>query len=441
LLRLSPVDTLAAVPSWVRYLPITFFVSYLTFTVLLFAFGPWPYPVTDGTKLYAFLIAAHLALVMGYRSAIKSKAHGYSGRWSIRGLLTVSLIVGLPVLLASVRFRVSISASDLLGGSASLADAYRLSNTLRTETTPIIEYVRFFVGPWLALIFPLTIYYWSLLSRPLRFASVVYILGNIGMFVLTGTNKLIADTVILFPWLVLAGTVSGHIRIRRLGKFILGVSSILLFVVFTLFFTETQSSRTGTIAVDSAYFPGAGVWADNDNFMVSQLSGSAKRGVLSGVSYLSQGYYALYLALDKPFVPTFGVGNSTFLARQAVRLTGDANFLLDPYPVRLEDDGWDAYGLWSTIYPWIASDVSFPLTIFVVFLVGRMLALCWLDTLQGSNPFAVAMFIQFAIMLYYFNANNQCLQSGEGFSGFVILLFLWLTTRRKPAVGLRRLAI
>jgi hypothetical protein len=107
--------------------------------------------------------------------------------------------------------------------------------------------------------------------------------------------------------------------------------------------------------------------------------------------------------------------------------------------MRIEDEGWDAFGEWSTIYPWIASDVSFPGTIVVVFLIGRLFALCWLDTLEGENPFAVGMFAQFIIMLSYFNANNQCLSGGEGLSGFVVLLILWLSTRRKlPAHGARR---
>ena len=64
-----------------------------------------------------------------------------------------------------------------------------------------------------------------------------------------------------------------------------------------------------------------------------------------------------------------------------------------------------------------------------------------LDTLQGANPFAVAMFAQFVIMLFYFNANNQCLQAGEGFAAFSILLILWLKTRRRLDNGARRRTI
>ncbi len=137
-------------------------------------------------------------------------------------------------------------------------------------------------------------------------------------------------------------------------------------------------------------------------------------------------------------MPTFGVGNSFFLVRQAARIPGLEDLDQQPYPMRIEENGWDAYAFWSTIYPWIASDVSFPGTLVVVFLIGRLFALCWLDTLNGANPFAIAMFAQFLTMLYYFSANNQCLQAGEGFSAFSSLLILWLTTRRRVANGTRR---
>jgi len=100
------------------------------------------------------------------------------------------------------------------------------------------------------------------------------------------------------------------------------------------------------------------------------------------------------------------------------------------YPVRIEKYGWDAQALWSSIYPWIASDVSFPGTLLIVFLIGRGFALCWLDTLRGENPFAVVLLSQFLIMLFYFPANNQLLQSGEGFIAFWVTLLLWWRTRR-----------
>jgi hypothetical protein len=125
----------------------------------------------------------------------------------------------------------------------------------------------------------------------------------------------------------------------------------------------------------------------------------------------------------------FGVGNSLFLTQQAVRITGNQEIAARSYPSRIQADGWDALGRWSSIYPWIASDVSFPGTIVVVFLIGRYLAIAWFDALSSRSPFAFAMVAQFAIMLFYFPANNQTSQFGEGFTAFWGILIAWLLTR------------
>ncbi len=125
----------------------------------------------------------------------------------------------------------------------------------------------------------------------------------------------------------------------------------------------------------------------------------------------------------------FGVGNSLFLTQQAVRITGNRNIALMSYPSRIQQDGWDALGRWSSIYPWIASDVSFPGTIVVVFLIGRFFSMAWFDALSSRNPFAFGMVAQFAIMLFYFPANNQTSQFGEEFTAFWGILIAWLLTR------------
>ncbi|MBZ5524459.1 MAG: hypothetical protein LAP21_19650, partial [Acidobacteriia bacterium] len=140
------------------------------------------------------------------------------------------------------------------------------------------------------------------------------------------------------------------------------------------------------------------------------------------------GYYALYLSLKEPFVPMYGAGNSMFLTREAERFLDLPGFSQRSYPARIEKYGWSVNQLWCSIYPWIASDISFPGVIVFVFLVGHFFALAWLDTLM-ANPFALLAFTNFLIMLIYFSGNNQMMQSGEGGVAFWVLLFAWLLTR------------
>ena len=146
--------------------------------------------------------------------------------------------------------------------------------------------------------------------------------------------------------------------------------------------------------------------------------------------YLTHGYYAVHLSLHQPFLPCHGVGHSLFLPRQMVRLTGNLRYGYCAYPARLRYDGWYVRSVWTTIYPWIASDVSFPGTVLVVGLLGWLSARVWLDVLGGRNPIAVAMLGQLLILLYYVPAHNKVMQTGEGAFAFGALVIAWVLTRR-----------
>jgi hypothetical protein len=209
---------------------------------------------------------------------------------------------------------------------------------------------------------------------------------------------------------------------------------VALLVGFLAFFTLGQSSRAGGRGVPR-FFKSADIYADDD-CLISRPLPPELQGMVRGLSvYLNQGYYALSLALEKPFKPTWGVGNSFATIRQAERIVGAGTVSERTYPFQIEQDGWNAYENWSSIYPWIASDASFPGTVAVVFVIGYLLARCWVDTLGGANPFAVVMFSEFVIMVYYFPANNQVLQTPESFVAFFASLVLWVLTRNRWSLG------
>jgi hypothetical protein len=418
----------------IRYAPIIFFLVYLSFTVFVFYFGPWHWPVNNGTKLYVFLALAHLALFLGYRSVVNRAPRHYPGKWSFDRLVIIALVAQLLLLVPTSSFRSGSYLPDIWSGISDAARAYETSNRFRAEGGGIAEYLRIAFGPFLFMLLPLTVFYWQRLGWIVRALSAFAILGFLAIYVAIGTNKAIADFVLLVPCLVLAGSMSGALRLSRTYKIALIGFSAGAFLLFIMFFGLTSVSRNrGESQVSS--FGRIGISADSNNFMVRYLPESQKAAAISLTSYLSQGYYALYLSLDEPYIPMFGVGNSFFLSHNAARVLDNPEIEWMAYPMRLSR--WDGYGNWSSIYPWIASDVSFPGTLIVVFLIGRLFALSWLDTLEGSNPFAVGAFANFLIMLFYFSANNQALQTGEAFTSFVGCVAFWLITRRnrksKPA--------
>ncbi len=417
--------------NWVRLIPILFFFGYLNFTVFLFALGPWEYPAEGAFRLYLFLALAHIALLLGYLSVGFRNPTQYSGKWTPSRLINISVVLSILLLLPTSRFRTGRFIPDVIGGITDPGGAYARSFMLREGGEgglPVIEYVRILLGPLLYMALPLTVFYWTQLSRRMRILGIVSMLGTIALFIAMGTNKAIADTVLLVPCLVFAAHCAGKMKLSRKKILRIASASFAAFFLFVAYFGLTASSREGSV-VSAGYFVAAHARVDEDNPVVRNLSPGAATALIGLDLYLTSGYYALNLSLQEPFVPMYGVGNSTFLHRQVARITGDAGILELPYPVRIEKYGWDAQGLWSSIYPWIASDLSFPGTVVFVFLIGRLFAQSWLDTLRGDNPVAVVMFSIFVIMLFYFPANNQMLQSGEGFTAFWGTLILWRRTR------------
>jgi hypothetical protein len=120
-----------------------------------------------------------------------------------------------------------------------------------------------------------------------------------------------------------------------------------------------------------------------------------------------------------------------FLQRQLARITGGTYFLECSYPARIAVRGWRTSAYWATIYPWIASDVTFPGTVLVVLVLGWLVGCVWMDTLGGRNLFAVALLGQLLVLLYYVPAHNKTMHSGEGTIAFWTLCAAWLVTRRR----------
>jgi hypothetical protein len=452
-----------------RLVPIAAVMVYLNGTVLLLASGLWSWPIENPFLLYTFLVLAHLSLLGGYLSGAFNAPRPYSGRWSRRSVFWVCAAATLIVLPATSHARTGSWYPNVLSGLRNPGSAYR--NTVALQTSgQWIEYVRILLAVPLTLLLPLTVYEWTRLSRAMRVVAVVGIGGYLAIYVAAGTNKALADAAVLISMLGAAAVLAGRMtfdRRRVLRAASAGVTAIVLMLVF---FAAGQSSRSGGLATsldintrsinwssparppDAQYaallargdafspasylreHPHAGsplVLAHLNNPLVAPLPERIGRSVIALAGYLTQGYYGLSLALEQPYVPTYGLGGSQFLARAGSRLVGSTKFEDRPYPMRVErKDGWDAYGLWSTFYAWVASDLTFPGVLVLMALIGRLLAMSWLDTLEGSNPFAVGAFAVLTLMVVYLPANDQLLSSGESTVGFVGLLALWLWTRR-----------
>lgn len=424
-------------------------LSYLLLTVGLFFWGPWHYPLTDGRLAFiAFLVAVHVAFAIGYVRGVRGRPAGSR----------MHLDVGLLVMVASAAELVLLFPTSAVNtgswiprpGAAleDLAAAYSGSLSLRDTSRPYVNYLRMLLAPLLALAVPLGVFYWKQLSTITRVVFACSVVGNISLFVAMGANAGAAHWMALFPWFVLASHLAGTHRLTGRGWAVAAAVQVASALLFVGLFTASMNARTGSFArygslpgikaelaatvearEESAAARAGQAAAATPPGSLSQNRSAVRIGADGLAGYLTQGYFAVYLSLQEPFVPGYGVGNSVFLQRQAARLTGNPELLTRSYPDRLAHRGWNAYGYWASIYPWIASDVTFPGTVLVVLVIGWLAGRVWLDVLGGSNPLAVALLGQVLILLYYFPAHNKVMHSGEGVLAFWGLLVAWGVTR------------
>ena len=429
------------------------FLTYLVGTVLLFFWGPWYYPVGQGKgRLIAFLVAVHVAFAAGYLIGTRGRPRSATIRVPVEKLVLASVAIQLALLFPTSHLYTGNWIPNPWAAADDFGGAYAETLARRQSITPYVNYLRILISPLLALAIPLGVFYWrsfSVITKALFVSSVV---GTLTLYIAMATNVAAGDWMALFPWFVIAGHFSGVQRLDRKGWAKAAAIQLMSVALFAFLFSAAMVQRTGSFAKWGSIgriaklkqpppAPAASRGKAPPKTAAAARPAQASRtaaqiGAQGLAGYVTQGYYAVYLSLHEPFVPCYGVGNSVFVQRQVARITGNDTVLTCSYPVRIQRHGWSAMGNWPTIYPWIASDVTFPGTVVIVFLVGWLSARVWLDVLGGQNPFAVALLGQLLLMLYFFPAHNRIMQSGEGVVALLVFLLAWLFLRQpKVAVN------
>ena len=96
------------------------------------------------------------------------------------------------------------------------------------------------------------------------------------------------------------------------------------------------------------------------------------------------------------------------------------------YPSRTEAvTGWPAGKLWATVYPWLASDLTFPGAAVFMALVGWFMARMWIGARVERDPLSLVLFCQAAIFIAYVPANNQLMTARYTAVGLITLLIIY----------------
>jgi hypothetical protein len=412
----------------IRFFPIIAVEIYLTLSVLLFAFGPWPWSVDNPVVLYAFLAFAQVSLALGYWKGARSRRRRTrQARFNIPRLIRVSLFVNC--LWIFPKFIVRAGLSDFSVGAVTqqiwfgLTDPGGAHVAMATSTgSSKLALLYALFTPVLYLSLPVTVYYWRSVCRRDRLLLLVVAAGEALTWIATGTSKGVVDAAVVVAASTMPAAVFRWSRSGLRLKVKFTAVAAVCAVVAGGFFLQMQFARRGDNI--SLYDRHYGMSMNEENALVRGRSLEFKAGVGYFLNYLNQGYYALGLALDEPHAFTWGIGNSPFWTSLISNLTG-FDVSNDTYPARLEKFGIDRGINWHTMYAWYASDLTFPGVVLLMFVIGYYFAQSWISALRGVNPYAIAVFTLFFVMILYVPANNQVMSFTPTAFAFPVLFAKW----------------
>jgi hypothetical protein len=429
----------------IQRLPIRLVLCYVAATVFAFVFGPFDWPIDNWATLFGFLAVTVLALWLGFRWAVARTAAGTSfGGWRrviVFGAAAsvIILFVAAPIYTGRMPWEVLDALRDPYSAYRNLQDQLELTAGTRGP----IALARILTWPLVFAALPLGILHWAEMGVRLRVLMLVTVGAIVVSSILRSTDREIVDliTVAGGTGLVLFGRkmVRDGLTLRALLRryLIAIVTGIVVLGVAASLFAQRKEERyvfRNAICLAGDDNMPTEICADFDHPWFSQLDDSQRFTASMAAAYFTQGYYglALTLAMDD-FRSTWGLGNAPFAMAAYTGWTGDEELYKRSYTYRLRELGWNDQHRFSTMFPWIANDISFPMVPVLMLLIGGMFGASWRDAVFGRNDCAVVVFAIFLIMMGYIPANSQITLVPDHLFALLAWIFAWRRTRRRAA--------
>lgn len=407
-------------------LPIQAALGWSLATIVLFEFGPFEYDVDNKHWLYAFLVAVHVALYAGFEVGLRR------GSPVVVPERTIKRIVGLCAAVLGIELTLGWIANpgSLTNAGVTLSDP-SLARDLKEVTW--VSYLQIFTAPLSMSFLPLAACYWHELGWKTRAWTVLVILLGITASIATATRHGMLAMMVFGGAGYLAALRSGQRRARWLPTTAVAVVVVFGFLIYGSYIADRRQnpiySYEQLLQFNQRFNPA--------HPLVLGTPELIRPAVLQGIGYFTHGYDYLARSLSLPFEGVaFGAGHSRFLTRNVVRVTGDETFLRRSYFFRLYQDSEFQLNWWMTVYPWIASDVTFPGTVVVMFLIAMAFGMTWADIRVGQNPSAVVLFTWLTYVMVSLPQGAPT-QDGPTFVAIYAVLIAWFVTRR-PSVPTAR---
>lgn len=437
--RIMPVVT----PSGFMRMPLLVVFGYVVATFALFLFWPinWPiYYAGDWVRLIAYvslcLAVIGWAMLRGSKGATPVTA---PLPW-LTVLLPAGAIVSVAVLVPSCFTYTGHGPWEVLDSLRDQGGAYRRLQVQLFATDgqrTAIAAARAIAAPLVYPVLPLGLINWRRIGLSGRISVVVTVSSSIIFSIMRGTDKEIADLLVIGASALLVSFGRSHALgtrgsdlVRRYWRPVL--LAILCVYLAQGLFTERKDARLGGYVTRTAVCANdSRICSDLDNPAIAWLPLRERFGATLFILSTCSGYYGLELAMEKPFESSWGVGHSPAALSVYEVITGDPSLHKRTFTYRNGEDHWAEEYYWSTLITWIANDVGFAGAVPVLALIGWCWGLWWREAAAGMGDPAAVLFTLATTMIFYLPANNQVLASYDGYTVFAVWLAIWLWHRAR----------
>lgn len=434
------------------YKPMQIAQLYLIGVIVLYILGPLEWRTENPFFFYMFLFFAQWLLYIGFTTTMKRiyfKNIGTEQPLENEKALIIGHKAILKYLRVFIVINLILTCMYLLRntGLSSFSISQIIENIQKGFTSAGTQYVSKFstdiafggriLAPIITLtspltwpVIPLSIVYFKKLSPINKFLSVLTMFFEAARWISTGTNKGVIDLILIFVAIILIkqwqkryeGVVK-KVTKRRKNFWAIAIIVVLMTMGLSIFGNNISSRVNENYHTISLITGMTEVNLKSPLMMICPKS--LQPLLVYMTSYLTQGYYGLSLALDEPFIPMLGVGNSYFLIENFQELL-NIDIWQYTYQARIAYEGWHPFVNWHSLYMWLANDISFLGVLILMYFFGKYSAVVTYKCIANKDPIATALFCLILLCFFYFPCNNQILSSPITFMAFWGLNALWL---------------
>lgn len=434
-------------------LPIRLTMLYLSLSVAVYIWGPIDWTTANTALFYFLLVMYMVALWLGYRIGIKkifSRSFEWERNYTEKYLSIFSVLIIANYLIYVVNiFRdygmQTFDFPDLIRqmaiGIKNPGLGYHYRN-LRVET---LQGSQVLGGRVVSVLN----YIWSFFRYPIlltgmlcfkklriwgKLFMVLYLITTVLFYLSIGTTIDILNIFLLLELPIILSTFSAWHKKKLTGKHIVKLAATFFVGVLLIlsYFTWMMVSRGGINNYDQPDYNIGGVHLSSES-TAFQVPPVLMKFWISFSSYFTQGYYGMAQAIDLPWTPMFGVGNSMFL----VDFISEHIYDIDQYTYQMKTElvcGWNSDVRWNCIYTWLANDFSFYGVPIAMLMIGILFGAMFQDAIINENPFAKMSVFYFMLMILFIPCNNQIAQRPDTLFSFLFVVFCWVLSKYPPKV-------